>query len=879
VNRYTRPNVRKLRTMSSPRPSEAVISVELARIMAVMPSPVDAILDLLLTAVGDPDDSAVAAAVVKPDQGGGTWRVVSATSGFDRADIQALARDVDPDRVTASLSARETSHFPGYVAEPLQGGRSSAVWLVASGIRVGVLVVRGCKPEQWAALPVSVAIGFAMCLTGGAVRQTTSDVTSLALRSARAFRRLFEEGAHARDVEEAGAVVARAAAEAFETELAGMYVVDKDGLISFALGVGVSDDLSHALARSLVGKVAAESPVWQALEAGGPSLVDDADRSAKRPGGFVQTLGFVSYAAIPLLSADGPLGMVICGEASAPRFWTPKEHELARQFAMEGALIIDAARLRASERMQLAQITFQAYHDGLTGIPNRTLLIDRAEQALLAAARTGARVAMLVLDLNDFKQVNDTLGHRYGDELLREVATRLTQVLRGGDTVARLGGDEFAILIPSGAGPAEALSVATKIEAALSAPIDLGGISLNAVASIGIALSPDHGDNATDLLQRADIAMYTSKRDGQGPTVYHASQHDSTVDKLTLYTELRRAISEDELRLVYQPKLDVKSDLITGVEALVRWQHPRRGLLGPTEFLPVAESTDLIGALTAWVADRALSQLADWHSQGITVDVAINISSRNLLDRALLAHITDLIRRSHLAGHLVLEITETAVMLDPAASARALSALRDIGVRVSLDDFGAGHSSLTQLAQLPVDEIKIDRLLVHNVESNSLNSALVESVVGLGHRLGLTVVAEGIETAETLLAVRGLGCDIGQGDYISRPLQPERIRSVVGIRRTVGRGIPDLSDRPSAPILRDHRVSIEKPRRESAGFEVAVDPSSDRRPKPPRTRSRRAAVPVQDDRMPAKPITADPQVTDLRSARGLDPLAAPHREP
>ncbi|MGN6609372.1 MAG: putative bifunctional diguanylate cyclase/phosphodiesterase [Jatrophihabitans sp.] len=773
--------------MTSPRPTEAAVVAALARIMAVSSAPAELLLGLLHEALGDPHGSR-SAAVLTPSDGGRSWRVGAATSGFGRDGIEALARQVGPARASVAQPADVGTSFQGFVAEPVLDGTGSAVRLVASGVQVGVLVIQHCTPEQWAALSPSVAVGLAMCLTGGVVRQTSAEATAAALRSADAFRRLLEEGAHARDVEEAGAVVARAAAEAFQTELAGMYVVDQDtGLISFALGVGVPDELSRALSRSLVGKVAAASPVWQALEAGCPSLVDDAAGAAIRPGGFVQTLGFVSYAAIPLLSADGPLGMVICGEATTRRRWTQQEHDLARQFAMRGALVIDAARLRASERRQLARITFQAYHDGLTGIANRTLFIDRAEQALGVAARTGARVAMLMLDLDDFKQVNDTLGHGYGDTLLREVASRLSRLVPEADTVARLGGDEFAILMPSSAGPAEALALARTIEAALSDPIDLGGILLNTRASIGIAVSPDDGDDATDLMQRADIAMYASKRAGRGPTRYHCSQHDFTLDKLTLYTELRRAIAEDQLKMVYQPKLDLATGVIVGAEALVRWQHPRRGLIGPNEFLPVAESTDLIGDLTAWVTERALSQLADWHEQGLVIDVAINISARNLLDPALLAHVTRLIARSRLAHHLVLEITETAVMLDPAASADALSRFRELGVRVSLDDFGAGHSSLTQLAQLPADEIKIDRMLVHDVEREPLHAALVGSVADLGHRLGLTVVAEGIETAETLQAVRQLGCDIAQGYVISRPVEPEQFGSIAGIRRGAGR--------------------------------------------------------------------------------------------
>ncbi len=761
--------------MPLPRPSEAAVTAELARVMAVSASPLDELLALTLRVLGAAPGHDRAAAIVRVEETSDAWHLVGATHDLDPVAVAAIGAELQPRRVPGAVS------FNGYVARPVHDGASSAVRLRAGGRDVGVLVLVGLPPQVWNCLPATVSTGLAMCLAGGTVRQTNSANTSLTVRSARAFRRLFEEGAHARDVEEAGAVLARVAAEAFETERAGMYVVDGSGIISFAVGVGVSAELSSALATSLLGKIGAESPVWQTMaRLGGPSLVDDAGRTAVRPGGFVQTLGFRSYVALPLLSGDGPLGMVICGDASRRRHWSAKEHELARQFALEGALIVDAARLRASEQAQLAHITHQAFHDGLTGIANRSLLVERAELTLADAGHRASRVAMLLLDLNDFKRVNDTLGHRYGDQLLREVAERLTGALRGTDTVARLGGDEFAILVTGDADENAALAVATKIEAALAAPIDLDGISLNAVASIGIALYPEHATNATDLLQRADIAMYAAKRSGEGPTMYHRSQDDSTVDKLTVYTELRRAIKDGQLRLVFQPKLDLRGGTVTGVEALVRWQHPRRGLLAPADFLPVAESTDLIGPLTAWVVRECLNQWQRWQQDGIVLDVALNMSARNLVDRGLLDHIGELVRtQCGAAHHLIVEVTETAAVLDPAASARALSMLRRLGVRVSLDDFGTGHSSLTQLAQLPVDELKIDRLLIDGVESHPLNVALVETIVGLGHRLGLSVVAEGIETERTLHAVRTMGCDVGQGYHISRPVPAAEITKLV----------------------------------------------------------------------------------------------------
>jgi diguanylate cyclase (GGDEF)-like protein len=761
-------------------PTESTLIGDLVRVMASSPAPLPGLLEIALSCV---EGGASGAAVlrVEPDLKSSSVLATTPDAELDDALLVELRAMVES---TADLLAPGVDQGWDEVV-PVQAGQGSAIRLHrAGGVLLGVFVVLGCEPARWATVPYSISAGLAMCLTGAVVRDAARAESLFAERSTRAIRRLFEEGAHARDIGEAGEVLARVAAEAFETERAGMYVVDADGLISFAVGVGIAPELSDALAASLLGKVAAESPVWQALErADGPSLVDDASQSPVRPGGFVQTLEFMSYVAIPLLSKAGPLGMVICGEASKPRIWTEREHKLAKQFALEGALIVDAARLRASERAQLAHITRQAYHDGLTGVPNRNLIMDRLERALTAAAEHDTKVAMLILDLDDFKQVNDTLGHRYGDELLREVAHRLTMSLRGSDTLARLGGDEFAILLSDDVDLEQAKTVAGRVDALLSVPVDLDGISLNAVASIGIALFPDHATTSADLLQRADIAMYAAKASGDGPTIYEPSQDDSTLDKLTLYTDLRHAIASDELMLAFQPKLDLHGNLITGVEALVRWHHPRRGLLQPDDFLPLAESTGLIHSLTAWVFRHALNQWNEWVASGVTLDLSVNISARNLLDRGLMSRLVDMVSTSGAAAHLVLELTETAVMRDPTESANALATMRALGVRISMDDFGTGYSSLAMLGQLPVDELKVDQQLVRDVETNDVNSALIEAVVGVGHRLGLVVVAEGIETAHTLQAVRQLGCDLGQGYFISKPVSAHEVIKLLQVRR------------------------------------------------------------------------------------------------
>ncbi len=746
-------------------PSQGDLLVEFAQVMLREELPLDHLLSVAFKRLNAGVELLRAVVFARQDAIG-PWAPV--------ASVGVELREWTDRRLTAHLNADDAG--PGDGAGRDDPDCLLVVPLRTTSTQVGILVLISATSAQTIEVDPGVLVGLSLCLAGSINRAVALRDQHFAERSARAIRRLFEEGSRADSVEQAGEILARVAAEAFEAERAGMYVTDGSGLISFAVGVGISDELSSALSHSLVGKVAAASPVWQILERNaGPSLVEVASTAALRPGGFVETLAFKSYVAIPLLSGSGPLGMVICGDSTRERTWSPREEALAKQFALEGALIVDAARLRAAERAQLAEVTHQAFHDRLTGLPNRALFLDRAQQALAQAVRHRAGVALLLIDLDDFKQVNDTLGHHYGDVLLQQVAQSLRAMLRDTDSVARLGGDEFALLITGDAGVDEAMAVAAKVEARLSVPIDLDGISVQVVASIGIALFPDHGPDARALVRSADTAMYTAKRSGAGPTVYDSSQYRSTLDKLTIFTELREAIENDELRLHYQPKLDLRTDTITGVEALIRWQHPHRGLLGPDEFLSVAESTGLIDPLTNWVLSAAVTQWMRWSESGVHLDLAVNVSARNLLNRAFFDHLTEQIARCDIARHLILEITETAVMSEPERAAHRLADVRKLGVRISMDDFGAGYSSLTQLRQLPLDELKIDRLLVRDIATNDLDVAVMETIVALGHRLSLRVVAEGIEDADTLGVVRRLGCDEVQGYFVARPMSAQNL--------------------------------------------------------------------------------------------------------
>ena len=412
---------------------------------------------------------------------------------------------------------------------------------------------------------------------------------------------------------------------------------------------------------------------------------------------------------------------------------------------------------------------YQALHDPLTDLPNRALFQDRTGVALRAAARENATVAVLLLDLNRFKEVNDTLGHQYGDYLLLQVADRLRGCLRASDSVARLGGDEFAILLPV-SGWDEALAATQRVDAALHEPFTMHDITLDVDASIGIALAQP-GDDVETLLRHADVAMYEAKGAHHTFARYEPSRDDNDLSRLVRLGDLRRGIAAGELVLYYQPKLSTHTGELTSVEALVRWQHPTLGLLQPDEFIPLAESTAIIHALTTEVLRLALSQARKWADAGHPIPVAVNISARSLLDPRFPAHIQDLLDAHGVAPSLLgLELTETAVMTDHDLALIVLKSLDSMGVSLSIDDFGTGYSSMSYLKTMPVKELKIDRTFVMGMASDPDSAVIVRSAVDLGHNLGMTVVAEGVEDGTTRSDLGDMGCDLVQGYQICRPV-------------------------------------------------------------------------------------------------------------
>ena len=423
-------------------------------------------------------------------------------------------------------------------------------------------------------------------------------------------------------------------------------------------------------------------------------------------------------------------------------------------------------------RQVQADLEHQALHDPLTGLPNRVLLHDRLQQLVLAAERNGTHGALLILDLDRFKDLNDTLGHEAGDVVLQEVSEMLASALRASDTVARMGGDEFAVLLP-GADEAGAGQVASKLLARIRHPFVMDGLPVEGTA--GLVVFPQHGTEAATLLRRAEIALYTAKRSGVQLRVYAPEDDCHSPERLTQAADLRRAIERGDLLVQYQPKVDCSTGQPIGVEALVRWQHGRR-LVPPDEFIPLAEQNGLIGALTQVVLDRSMRQCVAWRELGMDLSVAVNLSARELHDPSLPSTVSALLQASGLApGHLILEITESSLLVEPERALAALHQLRAMGVELAIDDFGTGYSSLTYLKRLPVGQLKIDRSFIRHITGDPTDRAIVRSTIDLAHSLGLEVVAEGVEDGDSLALLGQLACDQIQGYYYSRPLAAPEI--------------------------------------------------------------------------------------------------------
>lgn len=440
----------------------------------------------------------------------------------------------------------------------------------------------------------------------------------------------------------------------------------------------------------------------------------------------------------------------------------------------------DRVRERTNALQELnSQITHQAMHDPLTGLPNRVLVIERLNQAIDYARRNKTRLAVFILDLNNFKDINDTLGHPEGDLILQQVATRIPSALRTSDTVGRLGGDEFAVVLPD-IDEKHAIDVGEKINYAMQPAFDLSDQIVNINASIGIALYPEHGEDQSTLIRHADVAMYASKRSSRMISIYDPQQDTHTPQRLALMADLQNAIEENKLMLYYQPQICIQNNKAYGVEALLRWNHPQQGFIPPEQFIHLAENTGLINPLTNWVIDQSLKQWREWQDAGLTLDISINISARNLNDPDLAQTLHSAIQKYNVTPQYIkLEITESSIMTNHEIVLSLMQHPLLEGVQYAIDDFGTGYSSLSYLKQLPVNEVKIDKSFIFDMSKNNDDTQIVNSIIDLSHNFGHHVVAEGVENGHVLAMLNAMGCDAIQGFLISKPRPHHEIPGLI----------------------------------------------------------------------------------------------------
>ena len=538
---------------------------------------------------------------------------------------------------------------------------------------------------------------------------------------------------------------------------------------------------------AVIRRVQCADDVSAALNEGHWDVVITSDRLTELS--FVEVLRLVGardpdLPVIVLASAPGEEAAVRSIKAGAA------DHILRGDLARLDDSIVreikDATAHRARRRAE-AKLEHLAMHDGLTELPNRRLFEDRLSSALKAAARERHGVALMIMDLNEFKPVNDTFGHHAGDLLLRLVGGRLREALRESDTVARLGGDEFGVLVPKLEGPPIVPpQLIQRLLGAFDEPFRIEGVDVTIGASLGIALYPHHAPDAATLFRDADIAMYTAKRARTGYEIYDASRDQYSRDRMSLIDDLRRAIDRHQLVLHYQPIVELRTGRCAGVEALVRWQHPERGMIAPNEFLPMFERLRLMRDLSAWAIESALTQARAWRDVGVALDVTVNLAAQNLADAEMAQVVRAAIDRSASpAAWLYLEIPETVIMADPERAGRAIEDLGASGVRFAIDDFGTGFSSLAYLDKLKADRLKVDRSFVAG-SGKSQRGAIVRAATELGHTLGFSVLAVGIEDADDCARVTAQGCELGQGYHFAPPMPAANVPAWVVARGTMG---------------------------------------------------------------------------------------------
>ncbi|WP_272473184.1 putative bifunctional diguanylate cyclase/phosphodiesterase [Baekduia alba] len=607
------------------------------------------------------------------------------------------------------------------------------------------------------------------------------DITARKQAEDRADRRAKQQTALARlsqlalteqDFSALAHATVRSITASLDVSLAGLAADDGDHAPLRHLSGSHSDDPGESVAARLD-----EQHARYTLALRNPVVVRDAATEERFDVSDLRGRGLASGMTVAVAGeGDAPFG-VLGMYATSPRAFD--DDDLA--FLQSVANVLTGALRRLSAERGLRH---QALHDPLTQLPNRMLLLDRLRLSLARRRREGRYVAVLYLDVDDFKGINDSLGHAAGDALLRALAPRLSEVLRPSDTLARLGGDEFAILLEGLDDPAESVRVAERLLSVIGAPVDVAGVSLRSTASIGIALAaPDAPMEGEDLVRDAGVAMYRAKRAGRGRAeLFDDAMRAETVERLALTNDLRQAVEDGDLRLVYQPLVHLGRRQASGFEALIRWTHPERGEIPPGRFIPLAEQHGLIEPLGQWVMREALTQLRRWQDAGFALDMgmSVNVSRVQLSRPGLADDIFALLDELALAAdRLVVEVTESAVMEDPDVATATLDALAERGVRIALDDFGVGQSSLACLRDLPLDALKLDRQFITSLASSREAAAIVRAVCDMARTLHFGVVAEGVETEAQWQVVEALGCDFGQGFLYARPTRPEDIPATV----------------------------------------------------------------------------------------------------
>lgn len=651
-----------------------------------------------------------------------------------------------------------------------------AFWMLAAFVVLSeVFPIRvqrasGAVEEITTSTTFSFALLLLLGMAAAVVVQGTASLADDALRRKPSWKFLFNIAQYSVALTAAGMVFEAVAGGPDSPPL-----VDSSNLVSILIAAGVFFIVNNALIDIAI-----------ALEEGRPVL-----------SAFLTNLGFQAFTDAVLLGL-APIAAVTADThvALVPLLVLP-----IVAVARGASSSLRNARLADELGRQAREMRHQATHDTLTQLPNRSLFLDKLTHAVERDG-AGTMVAVLLMDLDRFKEINDTLGHHNGDVLLQQVGARLCEEVGSNITVARMGGDEFALLVQPDS-LSQAVSVAERVMDCFQRPFVLNDLPVEAAVSIGMAFYPEHGTNANVLVQRADVAMYHAKGARTGFAVYVPEDDPYSLARLSLVPELREAVKTGELTLHYQPKVALQTGHVHGVEALLRWKHPRLGSVGPDRFIPLAERTGLIKQITLFVLDESMRQAHEWRNDGIEIDVAINLSAYSLHDLTLTNDIGYMLTKWKVpAGSVELEITESALMSDPVRAAATLHELTDMGLKVAIDDFGTGYSSLSRLRELPVSTIKIDKSFTLGLPRSEDDAAIVRSTIDLAHNLGLAAVAEGVESETVWRRLLELGCDFVQGNHVSRPLPAEVLTAwirnrIVDFERRAGgsRGVSRMSRR------------------------------------------------------------------------------------